>query len=117
MSSDLHKSIFNNASVNASTPIEQELAEFGMTKKEYNRLKYGWSKYGDPNFGLVQRNLTEEWACQSCSEAQDNHLPSFMFEFMEREFIRICSKCQNLKIKNNVSTFDKLIELCRHHAS
>lgn len=92
---------------------QKELEQYGMTKKEWNRLKYGWSKYGSSNFGLVKQNITEDWTCQACGERQEINLPSFMFEFLEREFIRICSKCQNNKITNSITTLDSLIKLCR----
>ena len=88
-----------------------------MTEKEVvkyiNKLKYGWSKYGDPNFGLIQKDLTKDWTCQSCAQIQALHLPHFLFEFIDREFIHICSKCQNLVIRYSIIDFQVLIAKAR----
>lgn len=67
-----------------------------------NKAKYGWSKWGGPNQGIVQKNLTEEWYCQACQEKQTDELPPYMFEYAEREFIRICSKCHNTRMKYDI---------------
>lgn len=79
-----------------------------MTKK-----MYGWSKWGGVNLGLVQENKTDEWACQACSEMQTSELPSYMFEFIENEFIRICSICQALKTINHLETLTALLQAVR----
>ena len=93
--------------------LYDDLQEYGMTRRDWNKLKYGWSKWGEPNYGLVQKNLTDEWYCQCCNRQQSSHLPSFMFEFGEREFVRICSLCQNTKLEMQLTTFGDLIKVCR----
>lgn len=80
----------------------------GLTKKAY-----GWTKYGGTNLGLVQDGKTIEWSCQVCSDVQASDLPSYMFEFIENEFIRICSICQAEKIAHHVLTLQELIEATR----
>jgi hypothetical protein len=84
-------------------------------RKALNKQKYGWSKWGGPNFGLVQKNLTPEWFCQACKQMQPEELTPYMFEFVEREYIRICSKCHHVRITNDIQPlqFDILIDLVR----
>lgn len=74
---------------------------------------YSWSKWGGSNLGLVQENKTDEWNCQACSEPQTSELPSYMFEFIEKEFIRICSVCQSLKLLKHIETLSELIDTAR----
>lgn len=80
-------------------------------KKNLNRAKFGWTKWGGANQGLVQKNLTQEWNCQSCGEKQTDELPPYMFEFAEREYIRICSKCHHIRLKLSIAPleFDVLV--------
>lgn len=82
----------------------------GLTKKAY-----GWSKWGGKNLGLVQEKKTNEWSCQTCGERQGSELPSYMFEFSENEFIRICSICQAKKLLNHIKTLQELVSLVRQH--
>lgn len=84
-----------------------------LSKKELDRMKYGWSKYGKSNMGLVQNEKDEEWICQSCAQTQACDIPSFMFEFGLREFIRICPACQHKKLKHNITNFSDLIKHTR----
>lgn len=91
------------------------MLEYGqvLTKKELDKLKYGWSKHGGPNHGLVKQNLTEDWTCQSCAGVQAKNLPSYMFEFADREFIRICAVCQSQKLSHDIILLEDLIKHCR----
>lgn len=84
-------------------------------RKSLNKAKYGWTKWGGPNYGLVQKNLTEFWYCQACKEEQTMDLPPYMFEFPEREYIRICSKCHHLRLENNIKPcqYRQLLNLVR----
>ncbi len=74
---------------------------------------YAWSKWGGKLLGLVQENKTDEWACQACGEIQGSELPSYMFEFLNNEFIRICSVCQSVKHVNKINNFTMLLQIVR----
>ena len=76
---------------------------------------YGWSKWGGSHSGLVQEELTEEWHCQACGEKETNELPPFMYEYAPREYIRICSKCQNILLQKEIQPqqFDTLVSIVR----
>jgi len=91
----------------------EELPE--EVRKALNKAKYGWTKWGGSNFGLVQKNLTETWFCQACKEEQPDELTPYMFEFVEREYIRICSKCHATRLKQNIKPleFARLISVVR----
>lgn len=80
----------------------------GLTKKAYS-----WSKYGGSNLGLVQENKTPEWKCQTCGDTQTNQMPSYMFEFEPKEFIRICTMCQHIKLQTKVSSLTSLLDIVR----
>jgi hypothetical protein len=80
----------------------------GLTKKAY-----GWSKWGGANYGLVQKQKTEEWNCQACGEKEGSEMPSYMFEIIPSEFIRICSNCQALKNIHSLKTMHELLRLVR----
>lgn len=85
-----------------------------------NKAKYGWSKFGGPNRGLVQEDLTDEWNCQACGETQTKELPPFMYEFSPREYIRICSKCHNVRLRQEIEPlhFNLFISIVRvRHSS
>ena len=68
-----------------------------MGDKIDGKKKFGWSKYGGGNFGLYGGNLQEEWFCQACGEKQPNALPPYKAEIILRNYVRICSKCFNIK--------------------
>ncbi len=97
--------------------IEPVLTFEQQLKKNLDRAKYGWSRYGGPNRGLVQEDLTEEWNCQACGETQTNQLPPYMYEFSPREFVRICSKCHYTRLQEAIEPlqFDILIAIVRVH--
>ena len=85
---------------------------YGDTRQTTKKM-YGWSKWGGANFGLVQENKTDEWSCQGCGVPQASELPSYMFEFLENEFMRICSVCQAIKLAKHIHTLDSLIQAVR----
>ena len=92
--------------------------DFGNTIKERisginGKKVYSWSKYGGANLGLVQENITQEWACQACGDIQTSDLPAYMFEFVENEFIRICSICQSKKLEEHIKDFQELLRCVR----
>lgn len=71
-------------------------------------LKSGsWSKWGGSMGGLVKEELPE-WTCQACGKRQPKGLPAFMFQFVPREFIRICSRCHNVSKERNITVFYEL---------
>ena len=78
-----------------------------------NMLKYGWSKYGGANHGLVKEEL-DEWYCQCCGKKQTKILPSYMINLDdEREFYRICSNCKNVALNKKVANIKALIRVIR----
>lgn len=77
-----------------------------------SRLKYGWSKWGGGNHGLVKEEL-DTWYCQSCAEEQKKGLPSYMIESATREFMRVCAKCKHRMVENNLRSYWKLLGLLR----
>lgn len=105
----IHKTvIINNGENDWNRTIENRV--HGITRKAY-----GWSKYGGKKLGLVQESKTEEWNCQACGEKQGSELPSYMFECLEGEFIRICTLCQSRKITNGITQMSQLLDLVRIH--
>ena len=93
-------------------PSERDkMTQQQAVKKLINKAKYGWSKWGRNNNGLVDEDITEEWNCQACGEMQTDELPPFMYEVSKREYIRICSVCQNKTIIDHIEPlhFDLLI--------
>ena len=92
-------------------PQKKNLTKEEAIKKLINKAKYGWSKWGSNNNGLVDEEITEEWNCQACGEMQTDELPPFMYEVSDREYIRICSVCQNKTIIDHIEPlhFDLLI--------
>lgn len=89
-----------------STPIGQHGRPI-----EPKNLKHSWSKYGGVNLGLQTR--TPEWTCQICGEKQPEVVDPFVFPISDREFLRICAKCENKRIKHNIRTYEILIIMCR----
>lgn len=81
--------------------------------------KYGWTKYGGGNHGLVKEGL-DEWYCQTCGRKQVKGLPSYMLPFdskYDRNFVRICSNCQNKlevsKIEGFYHRLKRLLEVAK----
>lgn len=81
-----------------------------------SKMKYGWSRYGGPNHGLVKEELPE-WYCQGCGKLQAKGLPSYMLPMMDlrdRDFVRVCSQCENLLWETKTKRiFTRLHELLR----
>jgi len=77
-----------------------------------NKLKYSWSKYGGKRNGILKGKL-DFWSCQSCGQQQSRDLPSYMFPFTSRDYLRICSTCQNLTLKHNIDSFVSLTSIAR----
>lgn len=94
--------------------VGDRLVELTVERKHITKFMYSRSKYGGVNYGLVQENLTPEWSCQACGEKQIAELPPFMFEFLPREFARICSICHHTRLKENITSFEDLLGLVRH---
>lgn len=82
-------------------------------KKSLTTAMYGWSRWGGVNYGLVQKKLDPEWSCQACGILQIDTLPPYMFEFIPREYIRICSPCHFVRLKEAIITFDELLRIIR----
>jgi len=80
-----------------------------------SKMKYTWSKHGGTGYGLVQENKTEDWMCQACGQRQSDVLPSYMFPFLEREFMRICAQCQAVKLSEDIRDLQVLIEQVRYN--
>lgn len=59
-----------------------------MSKK---KVTGGWTKYGGGR--AVVTEIRGEWTCQSCGEAEPMGVPSYFYEFIAGEFMRICSAC------------------------
>ena len=83
----------------------------------FTRQKYGWSKYGGANHGLVKEELPE-WFCQGCGQKQVRGLPSYMIPMTlvdDRNFVRVCSKCENLlwfrQVEKHFANLKRLLEL------
>lgn len=86
------------------------VGQHGKTIKLKN-LRNSWSKWGGGGIGL--ENRTPEWNCQICGEHQPKQIDPFVFPLNDREFLRICPKCQHKKIKLNVVTYEIMVMVCR----
>lgn len=88
------------------TPIGQH----GKTI-EIKHLRNSWSKYGSINIGTTK--IDANWYCQICREEQPKGIEPYLFPITDREFLRICSKCEHKKVKNNIITYESLVIVCR----
>jgi YgiT-type zinc finger domain-containing protein len=70
-----------------------------------------WSKYGGGR--LVEIIDLPTWNCQSCHELQINCFPSYLFQYPEGEYIKICVMCRYIVTRFTPTTFDELITLVR----
>ena len=82
----------------------------GVSCKTYN-----WSKWGGGEHGLIQEERSQDWCCQTCGEVQAPELPSYMFEFLSNEFLRICSSCQAVKLQKQLKELPQLLSVVRNH--
>lgn len=69
----------------------------------WGKMRYGWSKYGGPMFGLVKSE--HEWYCQSCSQLQPEGVAQYMIPINEtlREYVRVCSICKHKQISEKIN--------------
>jgi len=78
------------------------------------KMMYGWSKYGGKNYGVVKHN--GGWFCQTCGAEQPKSVPSYMFCTDNggfREFVRLCSCCENLVKEKKIKNYQELKEIVR----
>jgi hypothetical protein len=75
----------------------------------------GWSKWGEPVYGLLKEEL-DEWYCQVCGEKQVKVLPSYMFPMDElmRDYIRVCADCKSKANGTRVTFSWQLIKIIKH---
>lgn len=92
------------------TPIGQHGKHISL-----KNLKKSWSKWGNLKLGFQKR--TPEWICQVCGDLQPEALDPFLFPMSDREFLRICAKCENKHIVYEITTHEVLIMICRKHES
>jgi hypothetical protein len=81
-----------------------------------NQMKYGWSKWGGPRYGLLKDE--KEWVCQACGEPQPKELPTYMLplDSFYRDFVRICSNCKHIQYSRRISYYT-LIKIVRYHGN
>lgn len=74
----------------------------------------GWSKHGGGRQNLEKEQL-EEWACQSCGQQQTKDLPQYMIPLDDflKDFLRICSRCQHIAQKKQITQYSYLIKFTR----
>lgn len=75
-----------------------------------NQAKYGWSKYGGGNHGLV-KDQNDYWYCQCCRVKCTKEMPAYMYAFdnSNREFVRLCSVCSHLAKVADIHSYTDLI--------
>lgn len=80
---------------------------------DWGKMRYGWSKYGGPMYGLVREE--QSWHCQCCGKEQPKTVPQYMMPLdgMNRDFVRICSICKHRQTHGNMS-YHKLVVIVRH---
>jgi len=83
-------------------------ATYKRFAKTISRKCYGWSKWGGAREGLVKETL-QEWYCQACGEKQTIDLPAFMYEIVDNEFVRLCSRCY--AVSKAVRTFEEIKQM------
>lgn len=83
-----------------------------MSNPIINRLKFGWTKFGGARDQL-HKETADEWTCQTCASHHPAEVPCFMMEMFEDEFIKICSKCQMVRKKDNIADVIILIQRVR----
>lgn len=71
-----------------------------------------WSKYGG---GRYREDVSLPfWTCQACNEMQINILPSYLIEYPQGEFLKVCTMCRYITIRYNIKAFDQLVDKVRH---
>lgn len=83
-----------------------------ISNDDLNKLKYGWSKYGGSNLGLVKDRIDDEWYCTCCGLKQPKGIPTYLIEFAPKDYLRICPVCENKRIQINTTDFFVLKQAC-----
>lgn len=78
---------------------------------EIKNLKFSWSKWGRVTTGLEIEGRPKDWHCQVCGEHQPFGIEAFLFSIADKEFLRICSICQHVRVIRMVSRFHRLKRL------
>jgi hypothetical protein len=71
-----------------------------------------WSKWGGANQGMIKEDLPE-WSCQSCADTQRRGMPSYMVEVSSLDYVRICSRCKNIMVREGLNNYWSLIAKVR----
>lgn len=75
-----------------------EIREIVVGKTSLKGLTGGWTKWGGAKHELYinqwDRDLGE-WYCQNCGKKSPHELTPYMYEFPEKEFVRVCAPCFN----------------------
>ena len=76
----------------------------------YKGLTGHWTKYGGRVYDPIGRQDEDfsNWYCQSCHREMTEEMPPYMYEFPEKEYIRVCAicvsnDCKTLKIRMEIS--------------
>lgn len=72
---------------------EKYLSNWVGSSYRSNKIAGGHSKYGGPRQELMQEQVEDWWACQSCGETYSEEITRFKFEYPEGEWIRVCAIC------------------------
>jgi hypothetical protein len=73
-----------------------EITDTVIIKKSYKGLTGHWTKYGGALYTIYPNQWDRpevEWICQSCAKEQPKELNPYLFEYPEKEYIRVCSPC------------------------
>jgi len=92
--------------------MEDRIKEQIIKTVSITKMMYGWTKYGGRNYGIVKHG--GGWFCQACGEKQPKEAPAYMFCMDNgkfREFVRLCSCCENVVKVKKVVNFQKLKEI------
>lgn len=52
-----------------------------------------WTKWGGARMDVIQEEVSDIWACQSCGGNQPKTLSPYKYEFPAGEYIRVCAPC------------------------
>jgi len=78
---------------------------------EIKNLRKSWSKYGSIKLGIEE--MSNKWFCQVCQDEQPLGIEPFLFPMSDREYLRICPLCENIKRNNEIVTYESLIIIRR----
>ncbi len=71
-----------------------------------------WTKWGGGRY--VEVIDLPEWSCQACNDPQVDVLPSYLFQYPEGEYIKICAMCRYVVIRYELKSFKELLSKVRH---